>query len=167
MRVREMAVCAALLVLVPTVADAQRMVLLVRHAERADGGAPPAGMTTAPDPDLSADGHARAQRLADMLSRAGITKIIVSEFKRTRQTAAPLAAALGVTPEQISSKDGAGLLQRLASYRDDVVLVVGHNTTVPAAIAGLGGPTVTIPDTDYGNLFVFVPATRAMTTLRY
>ena len=48
------------LTLVPVPADAQRLVLLVRHAERADGGVPPAGMAAPADPDLSADGHARA-----------------------------------------------------------------------------------------------------------
>jgi broad specificity phosphatase PhoE len=153
--------------LVPAVADAQRLVLLVRHAERADGGVPPAGMTAPADPDLSADGRVRANRLAEMLAQAGITRIVVSEFKRTHQTAAPLAARLGLTPERSSSKDVPGLVKQLASHPDDVVLIIGHNTTVPAVIAGLGGPAVVIPDTDYANLFVFVPATRVLTTLRY
>lgn len=152
---------------VPPAAHAQQLVLLVRHGERADGGAPPAGMTAAPDPDLSAEGHARAGRLADMLARAGITKIVVTEFRRTQQTAAPLAARLNLTPERLSSKDVPGIVTRVRGHGDDVVLVVGHNTTVPAIIAGLGGPTIAIPDTDYGNLFVFVPATRTLTTLRY
>ena len=153
--------------LVPADADAQRLVLLVRHAERADGGAPPAGMTAPADPDLSAEGRVRADRLAEMLAQAGITKIVVSEFRRTHQTAAPLAARLGLTPERSSSKDVPGLVKELTTYKDEVVLIIGHNTTVPAVIAGLGGPKVVIPDTDYANLFVFVPTTRALTTLRY
>ena len=153
--------------LLPAVAEAQRLVLLVRHAERADGGVVPAGMTTPADPDLSADGRTRADRLAEMLASAGITKIVVSEFRRTHQTAGPIAARLGLTPERSSSKDVPGLVKTLATYTDDVVLVIGHNTTVPAVIAGLGGPKVVIPDTDYANLFVFVPATRVLTTLRY
>jgi phosphohistidine phosphatase SixA len=152
---------------VPAGADAQRLVLLVRHAERADGGVVPAGMTAPADPDLSAEGRVRADRLAEMLAQAGVTRIVVSEFRRTHQTAAPLAARLGLTPERSSSKDVPGLVTQLATYKDDVVLIIGHNTTVPAVIAGLGGPKVVIPDTDYANLFVFVPATRALTTLRY
>jgi broad specificity phosphatase PhoE len=151
----------------PVEADAQRLVLLLRHAERADGGVPPAGMTAPADPDLSADGRARAERLAEMLARAGITRIVVSEFRRTQQTAAPLAARLGLTPERSSSKDVPGVVKQLVTYKDDVVLVIGHNTTVPAVIAGLGGPKVEIADTDYANLFVFVPATRSLTLLRY
>jgi broad specificity phosphatase PhoE len=157
----------AALTLTPAVADAQRLVLLVRHAERADGGVPSAGMTAPADPDLSADGRTRAERLAEMLARAGVTKIVVSEFRRTQQTAAPLAARLSLTPERSSSKDVPGLLKQLAAYKDDVVLVIGHNTTVPAVIAGLGGPKIEIPDTDYANLFIFVPAARSLTTLRY
>ena len=155
------------LVLLPAVADAQRLVLLVRHAERADGGVPPAGMAAPADPDLSAEGRARAERLAEMLASSGITRIVVSEFRRTHQTAAPIAARLGLTPERSSSKDVPGLVKQLATYKDEVVFIIGHNTTVPAVIAGLGGPKVVIPDTDYANLFVFVPATGALTTLRY
>lgn len=162
-----LAAIVAAFILIPAVAQAQRLVVLVRHAERADGGAPPAGMTAPADPDLSADGRQRADRLAEMLARAGITKIVVSEFRRTHQTAAPIAARLGLTPLRISSKDVPGLVKELQSFKDDVVLVIGHNTTVPAAIAGLGGPRVEIPDTDYANLFIFVPATHALTTLRY
>jgi broad specificity phosphatase PhoE len=153
--------------LVPSAADAQQLVLLVRHAERADGGMPPAGMSTPADPDLSAEGRARAERLADMLAQAGVTRIVVSEFRRTQQTAAPLAARLGLTPERASSKDTPGLAKQLSASKNGVVLVIGHNTTVPAVIAALGGPAVTIADTDYANLFVFVPATRSLTTLRY
>ena len=164
-----MRVALALLILgaMPSLVQAQRLVFLVRHAERADGGAPPAGMTAPADPDLSAEGRARAERLAEMLAQAGITKIFVTEFQRTHQMAAPLAARLGLTPERSLSKDVPGLVKQLATYKDDVVLMIGHNTSVPAVIAELGGPKVAIPDTDYGNLFMFVPATRTLTRLRY
>ena len=81
------------------VAAAQKLVYVVRHAERADGGAPPAGMTTPADPELSAAGAARAQKLAAMLADAGVTAIITTEFKRTKNTAAPLAVKLKVTSQ--------------------------------------------------------------------
>ena len=151
----------------PAGAEAQRLVLLVRHAERADGGVPPAGMVGPADPDLSAEGRARADRLAVMLADAGITKIIVSEFRRTVQTAEPLAKRLGLAPERVASADVTSLAARLATYRDDVVLVVGHSNSLPATITALGGPKVTIAETDYTNLFVYVPATRVLTNLRY
>jgi broad specificity phosphatase PhoE len=34
------------------------------------------------------------------------------------------------------------------------VLVVGHSNTVPAIIRELGGPAVTVADTDFAHLFI-------------
>jgi len=151
----------------PMDAEAQRLVLLVRHAERADGGAPPAGMQGPADPDLSAEGHARAGRLATMLADAGITRIVVTEFRRTAQTAEPLARRLALTPDRMAAADVKTLTARLAAAADDVVLVVGHSNSIPSIVAALGGPKITIAESDYGNLFILVPATRTLTKLRY
>jgi hypothetical protein len=46
------------------------------------------------------------------------------------------------------------------------VLIVGHSNTVPATIAALGGPKVMVAETDYGSVFVYVPATRTLSRLR-
>ena len=148
-------------------ADAQRLVYFVRHAERADGGAPPAGMTAPADPDLSAEGRARADRLASMLADAGITRVVVTEFRLTVQTAEPLLKRLGLSPERVTAADAAALASQLATYRDDVVLVVGHSNSVPNTIAAMGGPKVTVADNEYSSFFVYVPATRTLSRLRY
>jgi broad specificity phosphatase PhoE len=161
------ALAVAAVLAVPSRADAQRLVLLVRHAERADGGMPPPGMTTPADPDLSAEGKARADRLATMLADAGITRIIVTEYRRTVQTAEPIAKRLGLTPERVMAADTAAVAARLKTYTDDIVLVVGHSNSTPALIEALGGPKVSIAETDYGSLFVFVPATGALSRLRF
>jgi hypothetical protein len=47
------------------------------------------------------------------------------------------------------------------------VLVIGHSNTLPIVIKALGGPDVTIPDREYDNLFIFVPATKTLTRVRF
>ena len=144
-----------LLLALVAAASAQQTVFVVRHAERADahGGSP---ATMAADPDLSETGKARAQSLMTALKDAGITAIFVTEFKRTQQTAEPLAKALGIQPTVVSSKDAAGLSEKLKAAAGNA-LVVGHSNTVPDVIARLGVQTpVQIGDADYDNLFVIV-----------
>ena len=157
-------VCA----LVPAAVSAQKLVLLVRHAERADAGAG-AAMAGAPvDPPLSAAGQVRAQRLATMLADAGITAIYATEFKRTQDTAKPVAAALGIAVQTMAARDTDALVATLKGAKaTDVVLVVGHSNTVPAVIKALGGPDISIADDEYSALFVLVPSTGALTKIRY
>lgn len=50
------------------------------------------------DPELAPDGLAQAQRVADRLAGERIDAVYVTTLRRTAQTAAPLAAALGLTP---------------------------------------------------------------------
>jgi broad specificity phosphatase PhoE len=109
----------AALALAPITANAQELVLLVRHAERADGGAPPAGMMAA-DPGLSEAGQQRANRLAVMLADAGLDTVFVTQFRRTSATAAPLVAKLGVTPISLPSADVTALVAQLkAGHAND------------------------------------------------
>jgi broad specificity phosphatase PhoE len=102
-----------------------------------------------------------------MLADAGITRIVVTEYKRTAQTAEPLARRLGLTAERVTAADATGTAARLKTYPNDVVLVVGHSNSTPALIAALGGPKIAIEESDYGNVFVFVPATGVLTRIRY
>ncbi len=129
---------------------AQRAVILVRHAEKADASK---------DPVLSEAGQARARALAVLLARAGVTAVYVSEYQRTKQTAEPLAVALNLPVYSFPAADPAGLVERLrALYADDVVLVVGHSDTLPDLMQLLGHPAMeTIEDDDFGNVFVLVP----------
>jgi broad specificity phosphatase PhoE len=146
----------------PATSFAQKLVFVVRHAERAD-----AGMQAQADPPLSAAGEARAQRLAAMLADAGVKDIFATELKRTQDTAKPIAVKTGVAVEQVSSKDTALLIEKIKSHPNDVVLVVGHSNTLPAILKALAGVDVAIADDEYNNLFVVVPATATMTRIRY
>lgn len=153
-----MRICLALLLLFGTAAEtyAQGTIFLVRHAERADSGTM-AGTTMATDPDLSEAGRARAESLAMMLKGAGIKAIYTTEYQRTRQTAAPLAKALGIEVTVVPSRDMKGLVEKLKAAASPV-LVVGHSNTVGETIAALGiSEPVKIGDADYDNLFIVSP----------
>lgn len=131
--------------------DDVSVVWLVRHAERADDG-----MEDQPDPELSVDGRARAGALARLLGDAGITSIHSTPFRRTRQTAAPLAAALGLEVEEYDPRDGASMeafVERL--LRPGRHVVVGHSNTTPALVERLGGdPVSPIDEMEYDRIYV-------------
>ena len=125
-------------------------VILVRHAEKAV--VPPENK----DPDLSAAGVARAEALKKMFGDAGVAAIYVTQFKRTQQTAKPLAEKLGLAVTQVDARNTADLVKQVrAQSAGRVILITGHNNTVPEVIAALGGPKLPIiPETEYDNLFI-------------
>jgi broad specificity phosphatase PhoE len=122
-------------------------VILIRHAER---------LTTPGDnnPHLSPAGKARAKLLVHVLSRANVAAIYTSEKIRTKETAQPLAAALGPSPKE---KTEAPDIKEdiLLNHAGKTVLVVGHTDTVPDVI-GLLGDTGSheIDDAEFDNMFV-------------
>ena len=123
---------------------AQSTVFIVRHAEKADA---------TKDPDLSEAGRARAEALAKMLQDANITAIYATEFKRTQQTAAPLAKALGITVTTLPAENSAALIAKLRSSNGNA-LVVGHGNTIADLIKALGiSEPINIAENDYDNLF--------------
>ncbi len=129
-----------------TIASAQPVVVIVRHAEKAASGGK--------DPDLSAAGRARAEALARILKDSGITAIFTSEFKRTQETAAPTATSAHVTPTVVAAKDTAGLVAKLHQLNGNA-LVVGHGDTIPNIIKALGiNSSINIPDADYSELLI-------------
>src|SRR5687767_7819797 len=153
---------------VPSVAHAQKLVLLVRHAERADGGPAAGAMLSSADPGLSDAGKTRADHLAALLRDAGLTAIISTELRRTQETAAPLADRLKLPVVVIPGADTMALHAKLkADHADGIVLVVGHSNTIPAIVQRLGGPAIRIAENEYDKLLVLVPSTGALTTLRY
>lgn len=162
-RVLLLAICA---MMAAVMAEAQ-MVIVVRHAERADGGAgSTAAMTTGNDPELSEAGKARAQKLAAMLADAGVVAIYTSEFRRTKDTAAPLAAKIGVKAEAVPSREAAALISKIKGHTGGAVLVVGHSNTVPQVIKALGGSAVTMADDEYDSIY-FVAANGTTTRVRF
>lgn len=129
------------------------VIFLVRHAERAAiSGRVPS------DTGLSAAGRARAESLAAALKDAEIAAIYSTEFKRTQETAAPVARSLGMRPEIVPADDLRALVAKLKAARGNV-LVVGHSNTLPQIINALGiSSRVTVTESDFDNLFVVLRA---------
>ena len=132
---------------------------LVRHAERE--------AEPKQDPPLTKDGVARSQALARLLSSAGIKAIFTSQFTRTKQTAEPLAAKLGITatpftlklnpsnPRQIAEESTAEVTNKILEHGGQSVLVVGHSNSIPDVIKMLGGDVVpTIDERKFDDLFI-------------
>jgi broad specificity phosphatase PhoE len=113
----------------PLAAAPTKQVYVMRHLHT------PAG---AQDPDLTAEGKAHAQKLVEILQKAAIKAIFVTDTKRARQTAANLAERLNIDPTVYDPKDAAGLIAA-AGETPGNVLIVGHSNTVPDIVERLGG----------------------------
>lgn len=146
--------------------QATSTVIIVRHAEKA--------ATPKDDPALSAAGKLRAQALADMLSEvdvvAGLNAIFVSEARRTRDTAKPLANRLNLPLFEMPAADVKGLVERILNeHKGDIVLIVAHSDTVPALIREFGGSKKVPPveEHEYTNLYILsMPWSGKTKTLR-
>lgn len=129
----------------------QTTVIVVRHAEK------DTSVTQNDDlvPLAAPDGLARAETLAQVAERAGVSAIYVTQKLRTQQTAQPLATRLGITPRQYNYGSEGDLVREVLSNRnrDRVIVIVGHSDTVPVIVERLGGGTVAVGD-EFDNLFV-------------
>lgn len=75
-------------------------ILLIRHGESAPArlDVPAPLVDGQADPDLDPRGRHEAERVADRLQHEEVSAIYVTNLRRTAQTAAPLAARVGLTP---------------------------------------------------------------------
>lgn len=128
-------------------------VILVRHAEKAS--------LTDPDPLLTDLGMRRAKDLAAALADAHVTTVITSQYQRTRLTGAPLVEATKPTLIVVanSGNTAAHIGDVAAAVRarplGEVVLVIGHSSTIPAIIGALGGPRLAkLCESQYSMLFI-------------
>jgi phosphohistidine phosphatase SixA len=105
------------------------------------------------DPDLLPEGQRVAAFLPAWFGRQHMRAIYVSDFRRTRQTAAPLAERLGLTPIVYDPADTPGLIARVRAGPLPA-LIVGHSNTVPDIVAGLGGTRpAPLVHADFGDIW--------------
>jgi len=128
-------------------------VIVVRHAEKE--------MNAGSDPPLTQAGQARAELLSrlfgDGREPGHVDAIYISPTLRSRMTAAPLAARLGLTPIVGPAHDAPNLAHRaLRENGGGRVLIVGRSDTVTDIVEDLTGAKELprIADDEYGAMYI-------------
>lgn len=125
-------------------AAATSVIYVVRHGEKTGNDG---------DPDLTAKGRIRATHIATILNKAGITQVYTSGTARTRQTAAPTAALLGLPVTEYDARQPETMVAQLKASGANA-LVVGHSNTVGKLVTLFGGePGSAIGDDEYDRLY--------------
>ncbi len=140
----------------PPAADAPQrraLFLVVRHADRQGS-----------DDALTDAGHQRAKLLRDFAVRQDVTAVYSTDTRRTRDTAAPTAAAIGADIKLYERQENGkfdpmpspGWLRQLAQeHAGQTVLIVGHSNTVVPIVRGLGGRLeYTVGHNEYDSMFL-------------
>jgi|GEM_PF-558506 len=118
---------------------------LVRHAEKTADGTR--------DPDLTAEGRARAAWIAGYLQDKGLTGVYSTDYKRTRQTAQPAADKAGLRVELYDPRALEAFAAELKG-KNGVFLVVGHSNTTPMLANLLAGSNLKYAGEDvYDQIF--------------
>ncbi len=115
-------------------AETGTVVYLVRHAEALY----PPPEDDPRNPPLNAMGQDRADALARLLSAENLDRLWSTEYHRTQETAAPLAALLGMDVEPYDPRDLGAFAEQLRGMPGRHV-VFGHSNTTPELVAALDG----------------------------
>lgn len=100
-------------------------VILLRHAEK------DLSITDDPNPELSAEGKARAQRLIEMVDKYQPDAIYSTNYIRTRSTVMPLARKRGQMIQIYDPRNLKQMNDLILSGKFKRIVVVGHNNTTP------------------------------------
>lgn len=135
-----------LIVFVSSVAQADNQIFLMRHAEKA--------LDQGKDPHLTLEGQRRALKIASLLKQSGIEIIYSTDYKRTQETVAPLAKALGLTIKIYDPRKLEEFSKHLKTLTGKIV-VVGHSNTTPQLTSLLTETEVKpMTEQDYDDLYV-------------
>lgn len=133
--------------------QATTTMIFVRHAEKAN--------LPAADPGLSDAGQERVaeltRQLVDADVVAGVDAIYVTQYRRTEETAQPLADALDLPINRYDAGDTEEILETiLKRHKGKIILVVAHSDTLPVLIANLGASKKVPPiaEGEYDNIYI-------------
>jgi 2,3-bisphosphoglycerate-dependent phosphoglycerate mutase len=132
---------------VATVAQ-DKIIVLVRHAEKADGASQ--------DPDLSDAGKARAQSLIKRAGKYRPNEFYSTDFKRTRDTITPLAAKRNKKVQTYDPRKAKELAESIMKSPNKRIMVTGHSNTIPGLANLIAKKEVfkNLDDSEYSVLWV-------------
>lgn len=130
-----------------------------------------AELGTIDDPPLSAAGERQAAQLEQQFGAASgpesLAAIYVGPLRSAKQTAAPLAQALGKQPIVLTSSNADGIAgQIMGDHAGDNVLVVCPEATIADLIQVLSGQQVKMPAGQRAVWVVTVPSYSPASVLR-
>lgn len=130
--------------------SANKTIVLVRHTEK-DTSVP-----NNPDPELSIEGRERAERLMNVVKKYKPHEIFSTNYKRTRQTAEPIAQRRKKEIQTYDPAMAAELVAKMMASTTDHYLIVGHSNTIPALANLLVKKEVfrNLLETEYGVIWV-------------
>ena len=147
----------ALLMPLPVVAQEVAPRYVMRHLDTPKGER---------DPDLLPAGQAKAATLVQWFEGKALAAIFATPYRRTQQTAAPIAAARELVVETYDPADEAALIARVKALAGPV-LIVGHSNTVPDIVAALGGERPgDLVHEDFGDVWTVTKDRTAREVLR-
>ena len=133
--------------------QATTTVIFVRHAEKA---AEPAD-----DPGLSPAGQRRVaeltRQLVDADVVAGVDAVYSTPYRRTEETARPVAVALGLPVHSYDAADTEAIMEHIVkAHKGKIILVVGHSNTLPLLMANMGASkkVPAIAENEYDNIYI-------------
>ena len=125
-----------------------KTIILVRHAEKVDA--------TSQDPELSAEGKQRAERLVKVAGKYKPGGFYSTNFKRTRETLAPLAAKRKKQVETYDPRNQQALVDAIMKSPFKRHIVSGHSNTVPGLANLIAKKDVfkNLDESEYGVFWV-------------
>ena len=133
--------------------QATTTVIFVRHAEKAE--------MPADNPGLSAAGQRRVaelkRQLVDADVVAGVDAVYSTPFRRTEETARPIADALDLPLHSYDAADTEAIMENIVKvHKGKVILVVGHSNTLPALMGNMGASkrVPAIAEDEYDNIYI-------------
>ena len=106
-------------------AQQKKTIILVRHAEKSATGS--AADMAKGDPDLSPEGHERAERFARAVKKYRPQEIFSTDYKRTRQTAEPIAKLRKKEVQTYDPAKQADLAEKILTSKTERFVIVGHS----------------------------------------